>query len=87
MKYLQPSLRLLILIGSLGSFASGWALLAHAGKPSSAEPAPAELAPLPTLAPLNFSNNQAPTGLQPLSPLPPVPQAQAPRMRLRTRSS
>lgn len=88
MKLFQNTLRALILTGSLGGFLGGWTLIAHAGKPAPADPAPAMVnpAPLPTLAPLNFSGNAAPTQGQPLPQIPSVSQ-QAPRVKLRTRGS
>ena len=95
MKLLQNSLRALIVVGSLGGFFSGWAWFAHTGKPVAAatdnsQPAIVAPAPLPTLAPLNFSNS-VPGGLQQLQPLQPLPQmpqtSQQPRVRLRSRGS
>lgn len=90
MKLYQNALRALILTGSLGGFLGGWTLIAHSGKPAPAAPQPAivDPAPLPTLAPLDFSNNLAPAQLQPLQPLPQAPAvSQLPRPRLRTRGS
>ena len=92
MKLFQNSVRALVIIGSLGGFFSGWALIAHAGKPASAntdtQPEIVAPAPLPTLAPLNFSNSAPSGGLQQLQPLPQMPQtSQLPRVRLRSRGS
>lgn len=91
MKLYQNALRALILTGSIGGFLGGWTLIAHSGKPAPADntsPAIVDPAPLPTLAPLNFSNNASPAQVQPLQPLPQVPSvSQAPRVRLRTRGS
>ena len=89
MKLLQQSLRALIVVGSFTGFFTGWSLLAHAGKPVSAEPQPANInavSPLPTLPPLNFSANNPGSGLQPLPALPPISQNSS-RPRLRTRGS
>ena len=87
MKLLQNSLRALIFVGSFTGFFAGWSLLAHSGKPVSADSsirvdAPA---PLPTLPPLNFSTNSG-SSLQPLPALPPTSQNSS-RPRLRTRGS
>lgn len=87
MKLFQYGLRMLIVAGSLGGFLGGWALVAHAGKPVATESQPASVAPapLPTLAPLDFSGNDSAAGLQPLPSMPRF--SQAPLPRLRTRSS
>jgi len=90
MKFYQNTLRALILTGSIGGFLGGWTLIAHSGKPAAADTQPAivDPAPLPTLAPLNFSNNTSPSQLQPLQPLSQAPSvSQLPRVRLRTRGS
>lgn len=79
MKAFQRLLRVLILVGSLTGFFSGWALLAHAAKPAP-ESAPVPEAPPATLAPLNFNS---PSDLQPLPPIQPLPRAAAPRLRTR----
>jgi hypothetical protein len=89
MKFLQYSLRALIVAGSFSGFFAGWSLLAHAGKPVSADSQPASVdavSPLPTLPPLRFSTNGAGTSLQPLPALPPISQNTT-RPRLRTRGS
>ena len=89
MKLLQYSLRALIVAGSMSGFFAGWALLAHSGKPVAADSqtisadAPAAL---PTLPPLKFSTNNAPTGLQPLPALPPISRNSS-LPRLHTRAS
>jgi hypothetical protein len=89
MKLLQHSLRALIVAGSVSGFFAGWALFAHSGKPVVADSQPISAdapAALPTLPPLNFSTNNAPSGLQPLPALPPV--SRNPSLpRLRTRGS
>ena len=86
MKLLQHSLRALIVIGSFSGFFAGWSLLAHAGKPVSADLSinVDAVAPLPTLPPLNFTTNGS--QLQPLPALPPSSQNSV-RPRLRTRGS
>ena len=79
MKGIQHILRVLVLAGSLGGFFGGWALLAHAGKPVDAQPAP-EVAPA-SLPPLNFDQPS-------LAPLPSLPSSSGSIMpRLRTRGS
>lgn len=89
MKFLQYSLRALVVAGSVSGFFAGWALLAHAGKPVAADSQPVSVdapAALPTLPPLDFSTNRAPTGLQLLPALPPISQNFS-LPRLRTRGS
>jgi hypothetical protein len=88
MRLLQHSLRALIVVGSITGFFAGWSLLAHSGKPVSADSSiSVDIAtPLPTLPPLNFTANPAGGGLQPLPALPPSPQNSS-RPRLRTRGS
>jgi hypothetical protein len=85
MKLYQYVFRLLIVIGSVTGFFGGWAFLAHAGKPVAPQTQPAEMAPapLPTLPPLNFSTNDAPSSLQPLPPPPSFSQNFVPRLRTR----
>ena len=85
MKLFQYGLRLLIVVGSLGGFFGGWALVAHAGKPVATESQPVSgaPAPLPTLPPLDFSNNGLSTGVQPLPAMPRFSQAPLPRLRTR----
>ena len=89
MKLLQHSLRALIVVGSFTGFFAGWSLLAHAGKPVTADSQPVNIdavSPLPTLPPLNFSTNNTGSGLQPLPAMPPISQNSS-RPRLRTRGS
>lgn len=63
MKLLKLGLRFWIMLSSVFTFLAGWAMLAHAPKPTSSSPAQtpsASVAPLPTLVPLqplNFSAN------------------------------
>ncbi len=83
MKAIQRVLRVFIMIGSLGGFFGGWALLAHAGKPAPVEAAPANVAPVPTLPPLNFDTPSQLQPLQPLQQVQPLPQFTMPRMRTR----
>ena len=85
MKLYQYLLRLLIVLGSLAGFFGGWAFLAHAGKPVApqAQPVEAAPAPLPTLPPLDFSTNNAPSGVQPLPPMPSFSQNFVPQFRTR----
>jgi hypothetical protein len=54
MKIFQKSLRVWIATASLAGFFGGWVLLAHAPKPAQLpqDAAPADLAPVPTLAPI-----------------------------------
>jgi hypothetical protein len=85
MKRFQHGLRALIAAGSLAGFFSGWALLAHSGKPVATGYAPevAVPAPLPTVAPLPQLSpaDHAPSRLEPLPALPAQPQFARPRLR------
>jgi hypothetical protein len=75
----QNGLRALLVAGSMTGFVSGWAFLAHAGKPASSTtaatlPAPAVLAPLDlsSLAPNGAiqSNNRGSLQASPQNSLP-----------------
>ncbi len=85
MKFYQYSLRMLIVIGSLGGFFGGWALVAHAGKPvaSPSQSVDVAPAPLPTLPPLDFTGDNSSAGLQALPPMPQFSQAALPRLHTR----
>lgn len=86
MKQLKKYLRAMIAAGSILGFASGWVLIAHAGKPAVTFAPPPSIAPAPSanLAPLPPLDN-APSSLQ---PLPALPQTRSmPRLRLRTGGS
>jgi hypothetical protein len=84
MKLFQSAIRILIFIGSAVGFFGGWALFAHSNKPVAAEVSAPSVAPLPSLSPLNFD---APTSLQPIQPIAPMPRTQMTPPRLRTRGS
>jgi hypothetical protein len=73
MKLLKNGIRIWITMTSVGGFLAGWALLAHANKPVSAEAAnPTPIVePLPTLAPLPSFNSRTPSRnfqVQPVQP-------------------
>jgi hypothetical protein len=78
MKLLKLGLRFWITLSSVFTFLAGWAMLAHAPKPTSFSPAQtssASVAPLPTLAPLqplNFSGNGGTIQTQQFSVVPPA---------------
>ena len=89
----QRKLRLLIVGGSTLGFLGGWGLLAHAGKPATANSSDlsvpdAIVAPI-QLPPLDFRSLESSSGstsnLQALPALP--PSSSFSRPRLRTRSS
>ena len=78
-------MRILVASGSLAAFFGGWALLAHAPKPASADVAvPADVPQieqpqtLPTLAPLRSTSRQR---VQPLPQIQPQRVQRLPRMR------
>ncbi|MBI1802438.1 MAG: hypothetical protein HY259_00185 [Chloroflexi bacterium] len=84
MKWFPHGLRIVVASGSMAAFLGGWVLLAHAGKPVSANPPPAiaglevaPLAPLPSLRPS--------AGIQALPSL--RGGSTVPQLRLRTRGS
>jgi hypothetical protein len=96
----QHKLRLLIVTGSAVGFISGWALLAHAGKPVSNTAAlvedtsfarvTAQATALEPLPPLDFAAIEAgrgTTSVQSLSSLPATQPVQVFRPRVRTRTS
>jgi hypothetical protein len=60
MKIFQKSLRVWIATASLAGFFGGWVLLAHAPKPAQINQsiAPADLSPVPTLAPIPSLNGR-----------------------------
>jgi hypothetical protein len=84
MKLFQYAIRMLIFIGSVVGFFGGWALFAHSNKPVAAQASAPSVAPLLPLSPLNFD---APTSLQPIQPIAPMPRTQTTMPRLRTRGS
>jgi len=63
MKLFKIGLRIWIMLTSVLSFLAGWIMLAHAPKPiQNSAPSSANIAPLPTLAPLpglDTGNNQS----------------------------
>jgi hypothetical protein len=86
----QRKLRLLIVGGSTLGFLGGWGLLAHAGKPATANSSnlsvpDAIVAPV-QLPPLNFQSLESSSGSSNLQSLPVVPNTSF-RPRMRTRSS
>ncbi len=63
MKFFKLGLRIWIAVTSVGTFMTGWIMIAHSPKPAQpSSSSSVSAAPLPTLAPLaplNFSNNSA----------------------------
>ena len=82
MRLFKIGLRIWIMLTSVLSFLAGWIMLAHAPKPiQNSSPSSANIAPLPTLAPLaglNTGNNQNSWNLFQNSPLSVQPQVQQP---------
>jgi hypothetical protein len=86
MKPFQNLLKFWIAAGSLAAFMGGWIILGHSGKPvepglAVGDTSAAQLAPLPTLAPLASGSARS---LQPLTQSPNTSFAQP---RFRTRGS
>lgn len=65
--WFRTLIKIWIALTSLAAFLAGWILLGHSGKPVSASAAsqPAQIAPLPTLAPIAPLDSNS-TGLQPM---------------------